>query len=95
MVKKKILATIQNMIDKSLGKQPLADNSSSPKSNVVGTFQHNATPPESSAAHVPQYGMPLNYYDGQKAPEQYSTNRAFGPASQAGQTGYEGPVLVL
>ena len=34
----KMLTTIQNMIDKSLGKQPLANDSSAPMSSVAGTF---------------------------------------------------------
>ena len=43
----KVLATVQNMIDKSLGKQPLANDSSTPMSSVAGTFQNHAMPPES------------------------------------------------
>ena len=65
----KMLATVQNMIDKSLGKQPLADDSNAPRSNVAGTFQHNATPPESLATPAPQYGMPMNYNNGRRTPE--------------------------
>ena len=34
----KILATVQNMIDKSLGKQPLIDDSGTPRPNIDGTF---------------------------------------------------------
>ena len=34
----KILATVQNMIDKSLGKQPLIDDSGTPRPNMDGTF---------------------------------------------------------
>ena len=34
----KVLATVQNMIDKSLGKQSLANDSSAPVSSVAGTF---------------------------------------------------------
>jgi hypothetical protein len=60
----KMLATVQNMIDKSLGKQPLANDSSAPMSNVAGTFQNHSMPPESSAIPAPQYGMPMNFYDG-------------------------------
>ena len=83
------------MIDRSLGKQLLADNSNAPKSNVVGTSQHIAMLPESSTAHAPQYGMPMNYYEGQKTPELCNVNKTAGPVSQTGQTGYGGPVLVL
>ena len=36
----KMLATVQNMIDKSLGKQPLANNSSAPVSSVASIFQN-------------------------------------------------------
>ena len=57
----KVLATVQNMIDKSLGKQPLANDSSAPMSSVAGTFQNHHMPdmpPESSAIPAPQYGMP-------------------------------------
>ena len=64
-----MIATVRNMIDKSLGKQPLADDSNAPRSNVAGTFQHNATPPESLAAPAPQYGMPMNYNNGRRTPE--------------------------
>ena len=49
----KVLATVQNMIDKSLGKQPLANDSSAPLSSVAGTFQNHAMPPESSATPAP------------------------------------------
>ena len=91
----KVLATVQNMIDKSLRKRPLANDNSAPMYNVAGTFQHNAMPPESSATPAPQYGIPMNYYDGQKTPEQYYANGAVRPVSQTGQTGYGGPVLVL
>jgi hypothetical protein len=66
----KMLATVQNMIDKSLGKQPLANDSSAPMSSDAGTFQNHTMPPESSAIPAPQYGMPMNFYDGQKPPEQ-------------------------
>ena len=37
----KILATVQVMIDKSLGKQPLTDDDSAPNFNVDSTFQYN------------------------------------------------------
>jgi len=70
----KMLATVQNMIDKSLGKQPLANDSSAPMSSVAGTFQNHSMPPESSAIPAPQYGMPMNFYDGQKPPEQYNAS---------------------
>ena len=59
-----MLATIQSMIDRSLGKQPLADNSNAPKSNVASTSQHNAMPLELPAAPAPQYGILMNYYNG-------------------------------
>ena len=68
---KKILATVQNMIDKSLGKQPLIDDGSAPNYNVDSTFLYNTMPPESSAAFMPHYGMPMNFYNGQKSPDQY------------------------
>ena len=80
------------MIDKSLGKQPLANDSSVPMSSVAGTFQNHSMPPESSAIPAPQYGMPMNFYDGQKPPEQYNTNGAVRPVAQTGQTGLGGPV---
>ena len=72
----KMLATVQNMIDKSLGKQPLANNSSTHMSSVTGTFQNHTMPPESSAIPAPLYGMPMNFYDGQKPPEQYNASGA-------------------
>ena len=90
-----MLATVQNMIDKSLGKQPLSNVSSAPVSSIASTFQNHAMPPESSATPAPQYGMPMNFYDGQKPPEQYNANGAVRPVAQTGQTGVGGPVLVL
>ena len=77
----KVLATVQNMIDKSLGKQPLANDSSASMSSVAGTFQNHSIPPESSAIPAPQYGMPMNFYDGQKPPEQYNVNGTVRPIS--------------
>ena len=70
----KILAIVQNMIYKSLGKQPLINDGSAPKFNVDSTFQYNTKPPESSAAFIPHYGMPMNFYNGQKSPDQYRTH---------------------
>ena len=67
----KVLATVQGMIDKSLGKQPLIDDGSAPNFNVDSTFQYNTMPPESSAAFMPHYGMPMNFYNGQKSPDHY------------------------
>jgi len=81
-----ILATVQNMIDKSLGKKPLANISSAPISSVAGTFQNHAMPPESSATPAPQYDIPMNFYYGQKPPEQYNANRAV-RLVPTGQTG--------
>ena len=49
----KMLAIVQNMIDKSLEKQPLANDSSAPVSSVVGAFQNHTMPPESSATPAP------------------------------------------
>ena len=49
----KVLATVQNMIDKSLGKQPLDNDSSASMSSVAGTFQNHIMPPESLATPVP------------------------------------------
>ena len=72
----KMLATVQNMIDKSLGKLPLANDSSAPMSSVAGTFQNHSMSPESSAIPAPQYGIPMNFYDGQKPPEQYNASGA-------------------
>jgi len=57
----KMLATVQNMIDKSLGKQPLSNVSSAHVSSVAGTFQNHAMPPESLATPAPQYGMPMKF----------------------------------
>jgi len=87
----KMLATIQNMIDKSLGKQPLANDSSAPISSIAGTFQNYSMPPESSAIPAPRYDMPMNFYDDQKPPEQY-TNGTVRPVTQTGPTGLGGPV---
>jgi len=88
----KMLATVQNMIDKSLGKQPLANDSSAPMSSVAGTFQNHSMSPESSAIPAPHYGMPMNFYDGQKPPEQYNANGTVRPVAQTGQTGLGRPV---
>ena len=49
----KMLATVQNMIDKSLGKQPLANISSAPVSSVAGTFQNHTMLLESLATPAP------------------------------------------
>ena len=49
----KMFATVQNMIDKLLGKQPLANDSSACVSSVVGTFQNLTMPSESSATPAP------------------------------------------
>jgi hypothetical protein len=57
----KMLATVQNMIDKLLGKQPLANVSCAPVSSVAGTFQNHAMPPESLATPAPQYGLPMKF----------------------------------
>jgi len=81
----KILATVQNMIDKSLGKQPLIDDSGTPRPNIDGTFYHNTMHLESLAAHAPQYGMPMNFY-GQKTPEQYHAHGAVRPTGLAYQS---------
>jgi len=51
----KILATVQGMIDKSLGKQPLTDDGNASGFNVDSIFQYNAMPPESSAAYAHYY----------------------------------------
>jgi hypothetical protein len=88
----KMLATVQNMIDKSLGKQALANDSSAPMSSVAGTFQNHSMPPESLAIPAPQYGMPMNFYDGQKPPEQYNAKGAVRPVAQTGQIGLGGLV---
>jgi len=83
----KMLAYVQNMIDKSLGKQPLTDDGSASRSNV-DAFQHNYMPPELSATPAPQYGMPTNYYSGQRRPDQYRKNGAVKPVSQTSQTSH-------
>ena len=88
----KILATIQNMIDKSLKKQPLIDDGSAPNFNVNSTFQNNTMPPESSAAFMPHYGMLMNFYNGQKTPDQYRAHRAVGPVTPTCQNSHGGPV---
>ena len=49
-------------------------------------------PPESSAIPAPQYGMPMNFYDGQKPLEQYNANGVVRPVGQTSQTGLGGPV---
>ena len=89
----KMLDTVQNMIDKSLGKQPLTDDGSAPRFNVDSTFQYNTMPPESSAAYAPHYGMPMNFYNGQKGPDYYRAHGAVGPVTPTGETGHGGPVL--
>ena len=50
-----MLASVQNMIDKSLGKQPLANISSAPVSSVADTFRNHAMIHESSATPALQY----------------------------------------
>ena len=66
----------------------MTDDGSAPRSNVDSTFQHNM-PLEPSAAHTPQYGMLMNYYNGQRSPEQCRAHGAVGPVSL---TGHGGPV---
>ena len=90
----KVLVTVQNMIDKSLGKQPVSNVSSAPVSSIAGTFQNHAMPPESLATPTPQYGMPMNFYDGQKSPKQYNANGAVRPVS-VDRFQLVRPVLVL
>ena len=92
-----VLATVQNMIDKSLGKQPLANNSSALVSSVAGTFQNHTMPPESSATPAPQYDMTINFYDGQKPPEQYNANGVVKPVRPIMEYPFQPvrPVLVL
>jgi len=75
----KILATVQGMIDKSLARQPLTDDGSAPGFNVDNTFPYSTMPPESSAAYAHYYGMPMNFYNGQKRPEYYQGHGAVGP----------------
>ena len=60
----KILATVQNMIDKSLEKQPFTDDGNARGFNVDSTFQYNTMPPKSSAAYAHYCGMPMNFYNG-------------------------------
>jgi len=84
----KILATVQGMIDKSLGKQPLTDDGSAPGFNVDNTFQYNTMPPESSAAYAHYYGMSMNFYNGQKGPNYYRAHGAVGPVTPTGQTSH-------
>jgi len=85
----KIFATVQDMIDKSLGKQPLMDYGSAPGFNVDNTFHYNTMHSESSAAYAHYYGMPMNFYNGQKGPEYYRAHGAGGPVMP---TGHGGPV---
>ena len=80
------------VIDKSLGKQPLANDSSACVSSVVGTFQNHAMPPESSATPAPQYGMSMNFHNSQETPEQYNAHGAVRSVSQTGPIGHGGPV---
>ena len=61
---------------------------------LMALYYHNTMHLESSAAHAPQYVMPMNFY-GQKTAEQYHAHGAVGPVSQTGQTGHGGPVLEL
>ena len=58
----KILATVQGMIDKSLGKQSLTDDGSASGFNVDSIFQYNTMPPESSAAYAHYYAWHANEF---------------------------------
>jgi len=51
-------------------------------------------PPESSATPTPQYGMLMNFYDGQKTSEQYYAHGAVRSVSQTGPTDLSGPVPI-
>ena len=81
MVEKNILVTVQRMIDKSLGKQPLMDDGCAPVFNVDNTFQYNTMHSESLAAYAHYYGMPMNFYNGQKDPDYYQAHGAVGPVT--------------
>ena len=81
------------MIDKSLGKQHLTDDGSAPGFNVDNTFWHNMMSPESSTVYAHYYGMPMNFYNGQKGPDYYQAHGAVGPVTPTGETGHGGPVL--
>jgi len=53
--------------------------------------------PESSAIPAPQYDMPMNFYDGQKPPEQYNANGVVKPVRPIMEYLFQPvrPVLVL
>ena len=65
---------------------------SAPGFNIDNTFQYNTMHPKSSAAYAHYYGMPMNFYNGQKGPEYYRAHGAVGPVTPTGQTGHGGPV---
>ena len=60
---------------------PKHDDDSAPNFNVDGIFQYNTVPPESSAAYAHYYGMPMNFYNGQKGPDYYQAHGAVGPVT--------------
>ena len=70
------------MIDKSLGKQLLTDDGSALSFNVDNTFQYNNMAPESSAAYAHYYGIPMNFYNGQKGPDYYRAHGAVRPVKE-------------
>ena len=72
----------------------MTDDDSAPNFNVDSIFQDNTVPPGSSAAYAHYYGMPMNFYNGQKGPEYYRVH-GVGPVTPTGQTGHGGPVLGL
>ena len=57
----------------------MTNDGSAPGFNVDSTFQYNTMPPKSSAAFMPHYGMSMNFYNGQKSPNQYRAHGAVGP----------------
>jgi hypothetical protein len=81
-----MIENMQNMVDKSLGKQVEGDDNVAFGSKIVAPQTPSIN---SSAAQTinPQYGMPLNYFAGQTVPPLFGQNRPVRPMGPTGQTG--------
>jgi hypothetical protein len=86
-----MIANIQNMVDKSLGKRVEGDDNVASGSKTVAPQTPSIN---SSAAQTinPQYGMLLNYFAGQTPPPPFGQNRPVRPMGPTGQTGADAMV---
>jgi hypothetical protein len=81
-----MIENMQNMVDKSLGKQVEGDDNVASGSKIVTP---QILPINLSAGQTinPEYSMSLNYFTGQTPPPQFVQNRPVRPVGSTGQTG--------